>query len=425
MNAADARAVGELLDDFARLTEPGPGVTRLAYSPLEREAHARFAERMQALGCAIRVDEAGNTIAELPGTDPDARAIGTGSHLDSVYEGGRFDGVAGVVAGMELVRLLVEGGEPLTHPVRVVAFAGEEGARFGQACLGSRFAAGLTPRPLVDELVDRDGIPLADAMRALGFDADRAATARWDPSEWAVFLELHIEQGRVLQDSGAALGPVDSISGSTRLSFTLHGRPSHTGGTPMAGRADALAAAAEAVLTAEQLATDHAHRGTRATVGRLEVSPNSITTIPGRVTFSLDVRDVDADRQRSATTEIVSRVMATARRRGVGVDVRLIADTSPVILPLWVRNALVQAAVSGGSSYRVLSSGASHDAQMINTIVPTGMLFVPSRDGLSHVPEEWTDASEIAVGVDALVAAVRALDAQLAAARDERVAAGR
>ncbi|MCU1637803.1 MAG: amidase, hydantoinase/carbamoylase family [Microbacteriaceae bacterium] len=420
LGSARAEHIESMIGQLAELSEGGPGVTRLAYSPLERRAHALFAQWMSDLGCSVTTDAAGNTIAERPGAVPGRPAIGVGSHLDSVYSGGRFDGIAGVVAGVELVRLLAEAGMTLEHPLRIVAFAGEEGARFGQACVGSKLAAGLTARHVLDELTDRSGTSLSAAMREIGLDPDSAAAQGWDADDWAVFLELHIEQGKVLENSGAAVGPVDLISGSTRLSFVMTGRPSHTGGTPMLNRSDALAAAAEAVLIAETLASDDTHRGTRATVGRLSVEPNSITTIPGRVTFSLDVRDIDADRQRRAVTEIVGRVMATCRRRKVTLEVNLIADTSPVVMPLWVRQALVAGAKELDVPYRVLGSGASHDAQMINTFVPTALLFVPSRDGLSHVPDEWTEFAQVATGVDVLARAVIGLDKSMTAS--ERVA---
>ena len=212
------------------------------------------------------------------------------------------------------------------------------------------------------------------------------------------------------------MGVVDLISGSTRLELTVSGRASHSGGTPMRGRADALAAAAEAVLVAERLALDPQHRGTRATVGRLEVDPGSITTIPGAVTFALDVRDVDADRQRRAAAEIVGRMRAACLRRGTRLDARLLADTSAVVLPDWVRSEVTAAAADSDLPYRVLTSGASHDAQMINRITPVAMIFVPSRDGLSHVPEEWTEPAQLAVGTDLLLASMLRLDARAALA---------
>lgn len=411
---ARARRIADAVEELAGLSEGGPGVTRLAYSPLERRAHELFASWMRTAGCTVEVDPAGNTIATRPGTRDDLPGIGTGSHLDSVYQGGRFDGIAGVVAAAEVARLLAEKKIETTHPLRFVAFAGEEGARFGQACLGSKLAAGLSSLTELHDRRDRDGVSVADAMSALGFDPARAVAAPWRPADWAAFCELHVEQGSVLERNQTDVGAVDLISGSTRLELTLHGRASHTGGTPMRSRSDALAAAAQAVLIAEELALDARHRGTRATVGRLDVAPGSITTIPGEVRMSVDVRDIDADRQRSTAAEIVRRVQAVCDRRGVRLDVRLLADTSPVVLPVWVRQSITTAAREADVSYRVMTSGASHDAQMINRVAPTGMVFVPSRDGLSHVPEEWTAPAEIATGVQVLAAGLLRLDRNLA-----------
>lgn len=401
------------IEGLAALSEPGPGVSRLAYTPLEREAHEQFARWMGEAGCSVDVDPAGNTIATRPGTEPSLGALGTGSHLDSVYNGGAFDGIAGVVAAAEVAQLFHEAEIQTRHPMRFVAFAGEEGARFGQACIGSKLAAGMTSLDDLHTLTDRAGISLAEAMRSVGIDAKNAVSDPWNPDEWSAFVELHIEQGNVLRSSGNEIGLVDLISGSTRLQMTMIGRPSHTGGTPMRGRSDALVAASEAVLIAEELALDSAHRGTRATIGKLVVEPGSITTIPGKVTFSLDVRDIDADRQREAAATIVQRALAVCERRSVELEVDLLADTSPVILPMLIREHMSAAADSSGIAYKVLTSGASHDSQMVNTIVPTGLLFVPSLEGLSHVPEEWTEATEVAKGVDILATTLMNLDSKL------------
>jgi allantoate deiminase len=408
---ADPERLWAMLLELAALSEPGEGVSRLAYTPLEREAHALFADWMTSAGCTVRTDPAGNTVATRPGRTA-GPAVGTGSHLDSVYHGGRFDGIAGAVAAAEVARLLHDAGVVTDAPVRFVAFAGEEGARFGQACIGSKLAAGLSSRAELDLRRDRDGVSIAAAMRAVGLDPDLAATSGWDPAEWTAFVELHVEQGSVLEDAGLDVGVVDLISGSTRLELVVEGRPSHTGGTPMRGRADALTAAAEAVLVAERVALDPRHRGLRATVGRLTVEPGSITTIPGSVTFSLDVRDVDADRQRAVAAEIVEEIRTVCARRGTRLATRLLADTSAVVLPNWVRQEVAATARDLDLPYRVLTSGASHDSQMVNRVTPTAMIFVPSKGGLSHVPDEWTDPGSLAVGTDLLLASLLRLDAR-------------
>jgi allantoate deiminase len=409
----DEGRIAQMLDAIAAISDTGPGINRLAYTHFEREAHALVAGWMTDAGASVRVDSVGNTIGTFAGSEPALGAIGTGSHLDSVPEGGQFDGIAGVVAAIEAVRIMNAEGAHLRHPLRIIAFASEEGARFGQACLGSKAVAGLLRLADADELRDLDGVTLADAMRGVGFDPERIAEAAWEASEWSAFVELHIEQGRVLESEGIGIGIVDLISGSTRVRMNLTGRPSHTGGTPMHLRADALVAAAEIVLAAERVATDPRHHGTRATVGQLTVKPNAVTTIPGAVRLTIDVRDVDSDRQRETALAMVREAMEVCGRRAIGFDARVIGDISPVVLPARLRDVTIRAARALGEPYRVLFSGASHDAQVINEIMPAAMIFVPSRDGISHDCDEWTSSSQIAAGADVLRGTIALLDAEL------------
>ncbi|OZM79471.1 Zn-dependent hydrolase [Pseudonocardia sp. MH-G8] len=412
---ADPDRLRALLDTFAALSEPdsGPGVTRLAYTPLERDAHAVFAARLADLGAVVRTDAAGNTLAELAGTDPAAPAIGTGSHLDSVPNAGRFDGIAGAAAAVETARLIREHEVAHRHPLRFVVFAAEEGARFGQACTGSRIVAGLTGPDDLREKRDAEGVSLAEAMSAVGFDPALVGDARWDPADWAGFVELHIEQGAVLESEGRRVGVVDTISGSTRLRFELTGRASHSGGTPMHLRADAAAAAAEIVLLVESVATHAAAGGTRATVGRIDIAPGSITTIAGAASLWVDVRGLDRGEQQRAAAEIVERAAAACDRRGVGFTSHPLAETPPVPLPAAVRDVLVATCADLGIDPTVLASGASHDAQQVNHVTPTGMIFVPSRDGISHDPAESTDIDDLALGTTVLAAGLLRLDAEL------------
>ncbi len=403
--------IAEDIDFFAGLTDGGRGVTRLAYSRLERVAHEHFFNEMMTLGLDVTTDAAGNTIAELRPTEhSDLPAIGTGSHLDSVPEGGRFDGIAGVVAAMEVARRVVRDAIPRHRPWRFVVFAAEEGARFGQACNGSRMIAGLTISRETSEFVDDSGTSMAEAMRLVGLRPDDIESARWDSKDWFAFLELHIEQGAVLESRGVSIGVVDAISGSTRLSVTVSGQASHTGGTPMHLRRDALVTAAACVTACDALARDPQHRGTRITVGRLSVHPGSITTIPGKVEFTVDIRDVDSQRQRRTAEALGETFGRIAEEGGTSLAVALMGDTSPVVLPEWVARHVIAAANELGLGFLVLPSGASHDSQQINRITPTGMIFVPSRHGLSHVPEEFTTSEQIARGTDVLLGAMIRLD---------------
>ncbi|MHB8620568.1 MAG: allantoate amidohydrolase [Chloroflexota bacterium] len=406
--AESIRLIGEIGKD------PVEGVSRVAFTRDEREAHALVAGWLRDFGLSVHQDAIGNTIGEWPGTEPGAPAIGIGSHLDSVPHGGRFDGIVGVVAGVEVIRWLIQANVTTRHPIRVVAFVAEEGARFGEPLIGSKAAAGLLTMPDLDRLRDVDGTTAAQALRALGLDPERIGECRWDPRQWAAFLELHIEQARVLEAEERQIGLVDAVSGSTRVRLVLAGRADHSGGTPMDLRADALNAAAEISLKAEAIARDARHRGTRATVGHLDVYPNSITTIPGRARLTLDVRDIDSDRQRQTTLDILDQAGQICSRRGISIEAELLADTSPAVLPMWLRDVMGAACRDLALTPRVMPSGAGHDAQIVNHVAPAGMIFVPSRDGLSHVPEEWTSVSDIARGIEVLFHSVLRLDAFLA-----------
>lgn len=412
---ADAERVWSMLSSIAEISETPAdcGVTRWAYTAEEREAHARIGDWFSELGLDVRVDSVGNTIAELKGSRPELPSITTGSHLDSVPAGGRFDGIVGAVGAVETASLLVEHEVQHEHSFRFVAFAAEEGARFGQGCIGSKAVAGRwSPRGLAS-IRDREGVSIAEAMRSVGFDAEDVAAAAWSPEECLAFIELHIEQGEILEREGLGIGIVDLVSGSTRFEIILKGTASHTGSTPMDMRSDALAAAAEVVLLTESIANDLRHRGTRCTVGKLQVSPGSITTIPGEVSLFVDVRDIDSGRQRDTADEIVRRARVMTSRRDVQLSTRLLSDVSPIVLSQQVRK--VTAAVCQGMNvpYKLMYSGASHDAQMVNSIIPAALVFVPSRGGLSHVPQEWTEPTQIAAGIEVLIHSLLALDVGL------------
>lgn len=412
---ADPARLTAMIDSLAAIDEAPEqdGVTRWAYTPAEREAHALVGGWFQELGLTVRTDTVGNTIAERPGRSS-RPCIATGSHLDSVPNGGRFDGIAGVVAAVETARILVENDLDHDHPIRFVAFAAEEGARFGQGCIGSKAVAGLWTPDALRSMRDANGISIAEAMDSVGFSAENVEGSKWSRAEWAGFIELHIEQGQVLENNNVAIGVVDSISGSTRFELVVDGRASHTGSTPMNLRADALTAASEIVLLSETIANDPGHHGTRCTVGKLEVLPGSLTTIPGRVKLSVDVRDIDSGRQRETANEIVRRSRLVCDRRGVDVSARLLSDASPVVLPSWIRDVTVGVCEELSASHRVMCSGASHDTQMVNNVIPAGMFFVPSRGGLSHVPSEWSCSSDLALGAQVLVHTLLALDVKLA-----------
>jgi allantoate deiminase len=412
----DAGRLAEQLGRLARIgADPGGGITRLAFTPEEREAHQLVSGWMRELSLEVRVDTFGNSYGSRPGKNPDLPALAFGSHLDTVPNGGAYDGAVGTIAALEVMRALRESGRETEHPLLMVIFAAEEGARFGKPNLGSRAVIGELARRDLGALRDARGTTLAEAMRAVALDPDQFRAARWELDQIAAFLELHIEQGQVLESERTTIGLVETIAGSTRLRFEIKGRAVHSGATPMHLRRDALAAAADLTLGIESIASDYRHRTTVATVGKMEIWPNSITTIAGHVTLYVDARDIDSDRQRETANRILELGKHLEEKRGVEVTADILSDSSPSILPTWVRRITGRVCDELGFSYRVMPSGAGHDASIVSALVPAAMIFVPSQAGISHAPEEWSSPEDIAAGTAALCRSVLALDEFLAA----------
>lgn len=378
------------LDELATVgrTTDG-GLSRLAYSSEERTAHELLRRWGEEDGAESEVDLAGNTIITYRRGTP---YFLLGSHLDTVSHGGAYDGTIGVVGGLEVARQVRDRVE---HGLRVVAFAGEEGARFGQPMLGSSFAAGLLTKDACVELRDADGVALGEA--ASSQDLDPGGITPWMGKDVACFCEIHIEQGRRLESGAVRIGLVDVIAGSVRLRLDIHGRGDHSGATPMQMRSDALAAASEIVLAAEDIA--RRHTSTVATVGRLEVSPNSLTTVPAQVRMWMDIRDVDADLQRVATDEILARVEQVARTRPVRIVIDSLSARPPVVLHAWPRALAREVCARDGLAYDVLPSGAGHDAAVAAVRAPVLMIFIPCVDGVSHSPMEKASVEDASTAV--------------------------
>jgi len=404
---ADAGRIARFVREVGAIgRDPRGGWSRLAFTLEERQAHKIFARWAQDLGLSVRTDAIGNTFADLNG-EWGQPAIVVGSHLDTVPRGGNFDGVAGIAAALEVARVL--GTEKaLDHPFRVAVFAAEEGARFGVPCIGSRICAGAFRSGTLDGVTDDAGKTVIECAVEAGLHPDRAEEARWPPESAAAYLELHIEQGSTLENRGRQIGIVDSIAGSTRLQISFRGRTDHSGATPMGVRQDALAAAAELILDVERQAS--AHPTTVATVGKIHVEPGSLTTVPGEASVGLDIRDIDSDAQRELAELLLDEALRVGGRRRLRVAAELLSDQSPVLLHKPIRERLSDAATNLGVSFCVMPSGAGHDAAYIAGIAPAGMVFVPSRGGVSHAPEEWSDAEDIARGVDVMATAIRQLD---------------
>jgi beta-ureidopropionase / N-carbamoyl-L-amino-acid hydrolase len=396
------------LSAFTDATEPG--WTRRAFTPPYLRARGWLAERMADAGLQAGIDAGGNLVGRRPGRLPDARPLVLGSHTDTVAGGGRFDGILGVLAAIEVARALQEAGLGLRHPLEVIDFLGEEPNDFGLSMVGSRTLAGtLDPADL--DRQDLSGRSLADAIDSAGGDPGRLAGVRREPGSVACYLELHIEQGRRLEQAGCPLGVVTAITGVTRYRVELQGRADHAGGTPVAERCDALAGAAQVISAMERLWIDGAGVGT---VGRLTVSPNSINVVPETVMMWTDMRSLDGALLDTRREQFAAEVADVAGPRGLRAAVDLLSREEPVPADPAVLSVLTEVADRTGRPYLRLPSYAGHDANQLAKIAPIGMLFAPSRDGRSHCPEEWTDPDDIAVCLGAFTAAVIRLDEALA-----------
>ena len=384
-------------------TDRGHCRTVLTGTDADRQAREHLVGRLEAAGLDVRVDAVGNIVGRwvASGADPTAAAVACGSHLDSVPEGGIFDGVLGVYSALEAVRALQSTDLDITQPIEVVCFTEEEGGRFSNGVLGSSVASGNRSVEEALAIEDDDGVTLEAALTDIGF----RGTGRVDASLWDSWLELHVEQGERLQDAGAAVGIVSAITGTIRCEIEIAGEADHSGSTAMDTRTDALAAASEVVLEVEAAANDvFAEHGDTVvgTVGKLDVSPNAINVIPGRTELGIDIRDV-----RYASMErIVERVRDCLARleteRGVEVAFRRPYDIAPSQMSDRCTAALEHAVSTVDVPSLSLHSGAGHDTMHIADVTDTGMLFAPSEGGFSHSPREWTDWSSCATAAQVL-----------------------
>lgn len=400
MIGGSARELVRRLDLLGRVSDDAERLTRTFLSPAMRSAVARVATWMDEADLEVRQDSVGNLIGRLAATDPNAPTMVLGSHLDTVRDAGRFDGPLGVLLGIAAVEVLRRRRIELPYSLEVVGFSEEEGVRFGSAYLGSKGYTGtLRARELT--LRDRDGISIRQALQEFGggkFALPRAAHHR---RNLLGYLEVHLEQGPVLEAAGLPVGVVTAIAGQTRLRFTWTGNAGHAGTTPMALRRDALAGAAEFVLVTEALA--RRTPGLMATVGSLEARPGAPNVIPGTVVHTLDVRH-ERDRVRNkALGDLLRMAERIAESRGLRVasEATQTNDATPCSSVLSRR--LAASVAARGISLLRLPSGAGHDGVVMASLTPIAMLFVRCRDGLSHHPDEFVAPQDLAVALDVTV----------------------
>lgn len=387
---------------------PGAGTTRLSFSEEYRKACDYVAEAAREFGMTARYDAVGNLRVLLPGRSPEKPAVLVASHLDSVRNGGDFDGVLGVVCGLEAARVIVESGQRPERSIALISFVEEEGTSFRCPLAGSKALTGFVDLNGLEKIRNDEGKSFLSAARDFGVQPERLPEDMLRAGGIHMAFELHIEQGRVLESEGFAVGVAEGIAGSDNYRVRLSGEANHAGTTPMHLRRDALAGAAEVVLAVERIATGRRHPNTVATVGRISCQPNSANVVPGLVEFSVDVRDVDGPAIEAASTAIADAVSAIADSRGLLGEIQLTGRSQPTRLSAQATARLEAIAAERGERLRRMHSGALHDAAMMSRVADVGLIFVPSRDGRSHCPEEFTDPGSIEAGAGLLAEAVRA-----------------
>ncbi len=390
------------LDAFAAFTDDAPKLTRLYLSDAHRRAAAQYIAWAREAGLDAKIDPAGNIVARYEGRQAGAPALMIGSHIDTVRDAGRYDGNLGALAALAVVEDLAQAGERLDVAIEIVAFGDEEGVRFPKTMTGSRELAGLVEDGALDQR-DAEGVVMRDALKAFGGDPDRLSAAR--ARGLAAFVELHIEQGPVLEAEGLAVGVVSAINGATRFDAAVSGMAGHAGAVPMALRRDALAAAAEMILSVERRAREEDELV--ATVGRLEVEHGAVNVIPGLTRFAIDIRASRDKRRRRAVADIAAALEAIASRRGVALKLATTHEAPAYVCDPKIVAGLTAALEAIGQKPRILPSGPGHDAMIMGQICPAGMLFVRCKGGVSHNPLESIGSEDCEIALAALMRFVR------------------
>ena len=383
---------------------PGSGITRFTFSKEYVQARSHIMEELKKINARISTTFGGNLRGRFEGSENAKPAVMMGSHLDSVLHGGKVDGVAGVVSALEAARVIVEEKVPHRYPIDVVVFAEEEGSRFGSGTIGARAWVGkLGPNDL-RQLKDNDGISYHEAMERSDIFPDDPSVLKGEDVK--AMIELHIEQSIVLEKRGLRIGIVEGIAGIKSFLVTIHGVSNHAGGTPMGLRYDALQGAVRIIAAVEELAARKLGENTVATIGYVICEPGQFNIIPGRVRFSLDIRDSDATTLSEAVKRITVEIERTCRDRGLAFEIAPKSDIPPVVLSGDISSLLEKLAREKGINPLRMTSGALHDSSIIAKIADVGMIFVPSKEGRSHCPEEFTDLNDIKLGADILLDAV-------------------
>ncbi len=408
----DAGRIAGIVNGLADITEPDRPYTRRAFTPLFLEGRAFLERRFRAAGLETRIDAAGNLIGRRKGRKSALGTLMLGSHSDTVPEGGRFDGIAGVAAALEVARALSDAGIELDHDLEIVDFLAEEVSIFGVSCVGSRGMAGILPDGWLSRM--QGELSLRQGIVEVGGDPSRLSGSK--RSDIKAFLELHIEQGPVLETGRLDIGVVTAISGITRIEIIVEGQADHAGTTPMGHRRDALVAASRLVLAIERLATEFS-RGEghfTATVGEFSIEPNAANVVPSRARLLIDARAELRPQMERFLQALGPLCLGVAGEAGVTIaPANVISDNPPTPGDPLLLSTLEESCGQIGARHRRMASGAGHDTAWMGRITRSAMIFIPCRGGRSHAPDEWADNDDIALGAAVLLETVKTLDKRL------------
>ncbi|MHC0038455.1 M20 family metallo-hydrolase [Pseudoneobacillus sp. C159] len=395
-----------LLDNLNQYNSGTKGITRVAYTNEEQACTHAFIRLCKAENLEIKLDPCGNLIARREGKIKGLPPVVMGSHLDTVYQGGKYDGVVGVTAALEVIKRLNEKGIVTDHPIEIISFACEESSRFGVSTVGSKAMVGLINKEKYRLLKDRDGITMEKAFELCALDYDCIESASRVGEKFKAFFELHIEQGPVLENNQKKIGIVTGIAAPVRFLLKINGKASHSGTTPMAMRNDALLGAAEIALELEKAALNEQEYETVATVGIIDVLAGAMNVVPGEVEVKVDLRSTSVASRQRVVDDLFQTITNIEEKRKLKIVSQEISCEEPVLLSSELMESIEEICQKMNLSYQYMHSGAGHDAMNMTRLGPVGLIFIPSVDGLSHHPDEHTELEDIILGIDLLEEAV-------------------
>ena len=407
--AVDGSELYRELDELGAISDdPAPAVCRVLYTPRDLEGRAYVHSLAEGAGLEKRIDAVGNTFYRWPGSEPDAPAVATGSHIDAIYKAGKYDGTVGVLGGIAALRALRKAGFQPKRSLEVIAFTSEEPTRFGLGCIGSRLMTGSIEPDHIRTLRDGEGRDFETIRREAGFQG-ALESVKLPAGHYSAFVELHVEQGPILEAEALAIGAVTAIAAPASYRVTVAGEGGHAGAVLMPRRRDALCGAAELALAIEATAQQSESDDCVATVGVFRPHPGAINSIPSRVQLEVDLRDIRLDTRRRAFRRIKAEAERIERERSLSITFETINEDPPAVCADAIVAAVEQAATDFALPQRRIVSRAYHDALFMARIAPTGMIFVPSKGGISHRPDEYTSKEEIERGVRVLAHAMAQL----------------